>query len=50
VGSTGKCSVAQGDPDDLGAPAREEAIELVAVLATANWTNRFDDGLQTPPG
>jgi alkylhydroperoxidase family enzyme len=35
--------------DDLGAQlSQEEVLELVAVIATANWTNRFNDGLQTP--
>jgi len=23
-------------------------VELVATIATANWTNRINDGLQTP--
>jgi alkylhydroperoxidase family enzyme len=27
-----------------------KVVELVVVIATANWTNRFNDGLQTPPG
>jgi alkylhydroperoxidase family enzyme len=44
-------SVEQRDLDDLDPYlSREEAIELVAVIATANWTNRFNDGLQTPLG
>lgn len=44
-------SVEQGDLDDLGAHlSQEEVLELVAVIATANWTNRFNDGLQTPLG
>lgn len=43
--------VEQRDLDDLGAHlSAEEAFELVVVVATANWTNRFNDGLQTPPG
>jgi hypothetical protein len=25
-----------------------QVIELVIVIATANWTNRVNDGLQTP--
>ena len=41
----------QGDLDDLGVHLSEdEVFELVAVIATANWTNRFNDGLQTPLG
>jgi alkylhydroperoxidase family enzyme len=42
-------SVEQRDLDDLGAQlSKDEVLELVAVIATANWTNRFNDGLQTP--
>jgi alkylhydroperoxidase family enzyme len=26
----------------------EQVVELVATIATANWTNRINDGLQTP--
>jgi len=26
----------------------EQIIELVATIATANWTNRINDGLRTP--
>ena len=26
----------------------EQIIELVLVIATAGWTNRVNDGLQTP--
>jgi len=26
----------------------EQVIELAAIVATANWTNRINDGLQTP--
>ena len=41
--------VEQGDLDELGGQlSAEEALELVAVIATANWTNRFNDGLGTP--
>jgi alkylhydroperoxidase family enzyme len=41
--------VEQRDLDDLGAQlSKDEVLELVAVIATANWTNRFNDGLQTP--
>jgi alkylhydroperoxidase family enzyme len=43
--------VEQRDLDELDAYfSGEEAFELVAVVATANWTNRFNDGLQTPLG
>jgi alkylhydroperoxidase family enzyme len=42
-------SVEQGDLDDLGVHlSQQEVLELVAVIATANRTNRFNDGLQTP--
>jgi alkylhydroperoxidase family enzyme len=42
-------SVEQRDLDELGAHlSAEEALELVVVIATANWTNRFNDSLQTP--
>ena len=41
--------VEQRDLDELGAHlSTEEALELVVVIATANWTNRFNDGLATP--
>jgi alkylhydroperoxidase family enzyme len=44
-------SVEPRDLDDLGAHLTpEEVVELVATIATANWTNRFNDGLQTPLG
>ena len=44
-------SVEQRDLDELGAHlSAEEAFELVVAIATANWTNRFNDGLQTPLG
>ena len=44
-------SVEQRDLDDLGVHlSAEEAFELVVTIATANWTNRFNDGLQTPLG
>lgn len=37
------------DLDALGAHLTpEEAVELVMTIATANWTNRINDGLQTP--
>jgi alkylhydroperoxidase family enzyme len=42
-------AVEQRDLDELGAHlSPEEALELVVVIATANWTNRFNDGLATP--
>ena len=41
----------QRDLDELGAHlSAAEALELVVVIATANWTNRFNDGLGTPLG
>jgi len=41
--------VEQRDLDELGAHlSAAEALELVVVIATANWTNRFNDGLATP--
>jgi alkylhydroperoxidase family enzyme len=41
--------VEPGDLDELGAHlSAEEAFELVVAIATANWTNRFNDGLGTP--
>jgi alkylhydroperoxidase family enzyme len=43
--------VEQCDLDELGAHlSAAEALELVVVIATANWTNRFNDGLGTPLG
>ena len=40
------------DPSDLDALGvqltEEQIVELVLVIATANWTNRVNDGLQTP--
>ena len=42
-------SIDPSDLDALGAHFTEEQIvELVLVIATANWTNRVNDGLQTP--
>ena len=42
------------DPSDLDALGRHLAgpqiVELVATIATASWTNRINEGLQTPPG
>jgi alkylhydroperoxidase family enzyme len=28
----------------------DQLVELVLIVATANWTNRVNDGLQTPLG
>lgn len=40
------------DPSDLDALGSlftgAQIVELVLVIATANWTNRVNDGLQTP--
>lgn len=40
------------EPGDLETLAthftEEQIIELVFVIATAGWTNRVNDGLQTP--
>jgi alkylhydroperoxidase family enzyme len=42
-------NIEQPDLDRLGEHLTEEqAIELVITIATANWTNRVNDGLQTP--
>ena len=42
-------NVAQEDIDALGEHfSEEQVVELVLVVATANWTNRVNDGLQTP--
>ena len=27
-----------------------QVVELVVAIATTNWTNRINDGLQTPVG
>ncbi len=44
-------SVEPRDLDELGAHlSAEEAFGLVVATATANWTNRFNDGLGTPLG
>ena len=44
-------SVEPRDLEELGEHlSAEEAFELVVAIATANWTNRFNDGLQTPLG
>jgi alkylhydroperoxidase family enzyme len=37
------------DLDELGEHFNEEqVIELTMAIATANWTNRINDGLQVP--
>ncbi len=40
------------DPADLDALGEhldeDQAVELVLAIATANWTNRVNDGLRTP--
>lgn len=40
------------DDEDLEVLSRhldaEQIVELVATIATANWTNRINDGLRTP--
>jgi alkylhydroperoxidase family enzyme len=41
--------VEQRDLDSLGEYfANEQVVDLVVVIATANWTNRINDGLLTP--
>jgi alkylhydroperoxidase family enzyme len=42
-------NVDEEDLDVLGQHLdAEQIIELVATIATANWTNRINDGLRTP--
>jgi alkylhydroperoxidase family enzyme len=37
------------DLDALGGHLNtDQVVELVATIATANWTNRVNDGLRTP--
>ena len=37
------------DLDALGSHfSADQVVELVATIATANWTNRINDGLRTP--
>jgi len=40
------------EPTDLDALGTffspEQIVELAATIATANWTNRINEGLQTP--
>jgi alkylhydroperoxidase family enzyme len=39
----------QTDLDALGEHfTQEQVIELTMSIATANWTNRINDGLQVP--
>lgn len=42
------------DPQDLSTLeahfTTEQIVELVVVIATANWTNRVNEGLLTPLG
>jgi alkylhydroperoxidase family enzyme len=39
----------QTDLDALGEHFnQEQVIELTMAIATANWTNRINDGLQVP--
>ena len=41
--------VDQSDLDALDEHFTEEqVVELVLIIATANWTNRVNDGLRTP--
>jgi alkylhydroperoxidase family enzyme len=42
-------NVEDADLDALGEHLDEtQALELVLAVATANWTNRVNDGLRTP--
>jgi len=42
-------NIDQSDLDALAALFTEaQIIELAMTIATANWTNRINDGLQTP--
>jgi len=42
-------NIDEGDLEALGAHFTEDQIiELVVAIATANWTTRINDGLQTP--
>lgn len=42
-------NVEQLDLDRLGEHLTEkQVVELVITIATANWTKRVNDGLQTP--
>ncbi len=42
-------NIDQSDVDALSELlSADQIVELVLVIATANWTNRVNDGLQTP--
>ena len=42
-------NISDTDLDAIGEHLDEEqVIELVMAVATANWTNRVNDGLRTP--
>jgi alkylhydroperoxidase family enzyme len=42
-------NIEQADLDALGEHFNEEqVVELAMTIATANWTNRMNDGLQVP--
>jgi alkylhydroperoxidase family enzyme len=42
-------NVDQADLDALGEHfSQEQVVELAAAIATANWTNRLNDGLRVP--
>ena len=43
-------NIDQSDLDAVGMQlTADQIVELVVTVATANWTNRVNDGLQTPP-
>lgn len=42
-------NIDSADLTDLGRHLNpEQIVELVLIVATANWTNRVNDGLHTP--
>ena len=42
-------NIDQSDVDALSELlSADQIVELVLIIATANWTNRVNDGLQTP--
>lgn len=44
-------NIEEGDLDALAQHfSADQIVELVIVVATANWTNRVNDGAQTPIG
>ena len=44
-------NIDQSDMDALSELlSADQIVELVLIIATANWTNRVNDGLQTPLG